>query len=154
MDQLALEIGRALRRARQARGLTLRELEERTGGRFKSTSVAGYERAERRITVERFVELAEFYDVSPARLLAHAVRATGGGDPVVIDLTQAETLEGPEGRVLSEFAREVRELRGETGANTVSLRTGDLEVLATLSGREREAFIDRIRPALRTPSGS
>jgi transcriptional regulator with XRE-family HTH domain len=150
MDQLTLEIGRVLRRARQARGLTLRELEQRSGGRFKSTSVAGYERAERRITVERFCELATFYEVSPARLLAHALREAEGSPPVVIDLTQAEKIGGQEGRLLAEFVREVSHLRGDRGAEEITLRTGDLEVLATMTGLEPRSFVERIRSALRS----
>src|SRR5574342_63003 len=53
MSSLALEIGRALRRTRLALGLTLRDVAALSSGRFKATSVAGYERGERNITLER-----------------------------------------------------------------------------------------------------
>jgi transcriptional regulator with XRE-family HTH domain len=149
MDRLALEIGRALRRARRARGLTLRELTQRSGGRFKATSVAGYERGERKISVERFSELATFYEVSPARLLAHALRAAEGIPPIVVDLTRVDALDGREGELLAGFTREVVELRDEQGTDAISLRSGDLEVLATISGHKPREFVQRIRPALR-----
>ena len=148
MDRLALEIGRALRRARRARGLTLRELTQRSAGQFKATSVAGYERGERNISLERFCELASFYDVSPARLLAHALRAAKGIPPIVIDLTRVDALPGKESELLARFARDVVELRGEQGTNAISLRSGDLEVLATISGQRPMEFVQRIRPAL------
>ena len=45
------EVGHALRRARLARGLTLRQVGERSLGTFKPTAVAGYERAERTISL-------------------------------------------------------------------------------------------------------
>lgn len=150
MDDLALEIGRALRQARQARGLTLRELGQRSAGRFKATSVAGYERAERKITVERFCELAAFYGVAPARLLGYALRAANGVPPVVIDLTRIDAVRSGEGRLLAQFAREIVDLRGHPGADAVTIRAGDLEVLATLSGDDPGAFLERIRPALRS----
>ena len=51
------EVGRALRRARLAQGLTLKAVGERSGGAFKPTAVAGYERAERAIGLERFCAL-------------------------------------------------------------------------------------------------
>lgn len=127
----------------------MRELARRSAGRFKSTSVAGYERAERKITAERFCELATFYDVDPARLLAHAVQAAEGIPPVVIDLTRVEAFKSNAGQLLAEFTREVVELRGDQGADTISLRSGDLEVLATMSGHEPRVFAQRIRPALR-----
>ena len=64
------EVGRALRRARLARGLTLRQVGERSLGAFKPTAVAGYERAERTISLERFYALCLFYGVAPTQLLA------------------------------------------------------------------------------------
>ncbi|MDQ2964665.1 MAG: helix-turn-helix domain-containing protein, partial [Chloroflexota bacterium] len=58
-------MGRALRRARQTRGLTLRDVGIRSGGIFTPTAVAGYERGERAISLRRFCDLATFYDVAP-----------------------------------------------------------------------------------------
>jgi transcriptional regulator with XRE-family HTH domain len=78
--------GRALRRARHARGLTLRDVGIGSGGTFSPTAVAGYERGERSITLQRFCELATFYGVAPEVLLAEALQ--DGLDPVV-DLTPA-----------------------------------------------------------------
>ena len=49
-DELLVETGRALRDARLARGLTLRDVGTRSNGLFKPTAVAGYERAERAIS--------------------------------------------------------------------------------------------------------
>jgi transcriptional regulator with XRE-family HTH domain len=68
-----VETGRALRKARLANGLTLREVGERSGGTFTPTAVAGYERAERSISLERFYALCAFYGVAPDRLLADIV---------------------------------------------------------------------------------
>ncbi len=148
MGDFAKEIGRALRRARKSRGLTLREVAQRSSGRFKATSVAGYERGERKVTVERFCELSSFYGVSAPRLLAFAARAAEGEPPVVIDLTQVEDVEGAEGELLTRFAREVMELRRQWRGENVSLRAGDLEVLATISGHTVEEFLQLIRTAL------
>ena len=64
------DVGRALRRARTARGLTLRDVGIISGGTFTPTAVAGYERGERNISLRRFCDLAIFYGVEPVRLLA------------------------------------------------------------------------------------
>jgi transcriptional regulator with XRE-family HTH domain len=66
---IEVETGRALREARLANGLTLREVGERSGGELKPTAVAGYERAERSISLERFCALCAFYRMAPDRLL-------------------------------------------------------------------------------------
>lgn len=73
MVRISNEIGATLRRARRARGLSLRAVERLSGGRFKPSSIAGYERGERKITVERFCELARFYGFPPERLLGDVV---------------------------------------------------------------------------------
>ncbi len=81
-------MGRTLRRARAARGLTLKEVASASGGRFSSTAVAGYERGERNISLQRFCELADFYGIEPERLLADALHPDDRER--VVDLTPFE----------------------------------------------------------------
>ncbi|HWO71852.1 MAG TPA: helix-turn-helix transcriptional regulator [Actinomycetota bacterium] len=145
----AIEIGRALREARRARGLTLKQAAERSQSRFRPTSIAGYERGERSITLERFIDLCRLYGMAPERLLAEIVRRLEGRPPVVVDLTKLEEIEAAEGRIVAGFVREVAALRGEPGRRTIALRAGDLEVLATAAGRRPEELAERIGAALR-----
>lgn len=149
MDPLALEIGRALRRARRARGLTLRELTRQSAGRFKATSVAGYERGERTISVERFCELCVLYGVAPQVVLGDILLAVGGGSEPEIDLSRLETMRSAEGSLLSEFVRQIKALRGETSSERIALRAGDIEVLATAAGKTPEELAEAIEPAVR-----
>src|SRR6266508_3264824 len=109
MERLAAEIGRALRRARRERGLTLRQVGQRSRDRFKPTSVAGYERGERSVSVERFSELSAMYGIPPDRLLADALRRWGGRPEVAIDPTRVEGLRGPEARLIADFVSEFLE---------------------------------------------
>lgn len=62
--------GDVLRQVRLGRGLSLRQVTVRSGGRFKPSSVASYERGERQISLERFFALADVYDVAPERVVA------------------------------------------------------------------------------------
>ena len=84
------EIGHALRRARLAAGLTLRQVGEGSLGVFKPTVVAGYERAERTISLERFCALCTFYGVAPTQLLAEIEEALGRSPERLVDLSQLE----------------------------------------------------------------
>jgi hypothetical protein len=70
MRTMAQEIGRALRRARLARRMTLKDLADASADRFRPTSVAGYERGERKISLVRFCELCRVLDVPPERVLS------------------------------------------------------------------------------------
>jgi transcriptional regulator with XRE-family HTH domain len=69
-----------LRRIRAGRSLSLRQVTVRSGGRFKPSSIASYERGERQISLERLFALAEVYDVPPERIVAAiAHRLEGDG---------------------------------------------------------------------------
>ena len=83
------EVGRSLRRLRLDRGLTLKQVGERSAGTFKPTAVAGYERAERSISLEKFCELL-FYGVAAGPLLAEIMEAFGARPDLIVDLTRFE----------------------------------------------------------------
>ena len=53
-----------LRKIRKSKGLTLRQVETMSNGKYKSVVVGSYERGTRSISVNRLIELAELYDVS------------------------------------------------------------------------------------------
>lgn len=149
MEQLAVEIGRALRRLRRAHGLTLVDVAAMSGGMFKATSVAGYERGERSITLERFCSLCQLYGLAPERLLADILRNAEGRIEPDIDLTALESLGTTESALVSEFVRQVRALRGERRADMITLRAGDLDVLATAEGRLPEELAEALRAVIR-----
>lgn len=143
------EVGAALRRARRARGLTLRDVQRESLGAFKPSSLASYERGERAISVERFFRLTGLYGISPARLLADVSRRVEGRPSFRIDVLHLRSLGGVEAAALDGFIRNVLTLRRQPDADTISLRSGDLEVLATASGGRVDDFIEAIKAALR-----
>jgi transcriptional regulator with XRE-family HTH domain len=69
-DDFAAAAGEVLRQVRTGRSLSLRQVTVRSGGRFKPSSIASYERGERQISLERFFALAEVYEVAPERIAA------------------------------------------------------------------------------------
>ena len=151
-DELLVETGRALRDARLARGLTLRDVGTRSNGLFKPTAVAGYERAERGISLERFCDLARLYGMAPERLLLQILWRMAGGPEPSIDRTKVEELPVEEADVVGDFLQKVRRLRGDSDDEVIRVRIQDLEVLATLSGHQLGEFLNHIEPALATNS--
>jgi transcriptional regulator with XRE-family HTH domain len=151
-DNLAVEVGRALRRARLAQGLTLRAAEQASGGRYKPSSIAGYERGERKITVERFCELAAFYHTDPSRLLTDALAALSLRErgEVVVDLTSLRIilpdLEEDERRLLEEYVGGLQERLGP--GETVKLGANDIEWLAAETGRDPRDLLARLHAAM------
>lgn len=152
-DTLADEVGGALRRAREARKLSLRDAERVSSGTFKASTLASYERAERAVPVERFFRLAVLYGISPVRALADVLRRVEGRPSVRIDVRRVKSMGGAEAAILDGFIRNVFILRNQDVADTISLREGDLEVLATATGRRVHQFRDAIGPALAADRG-
>ena len=150
-ETLAKEIGVVLRLARKARGLALRDASILSSGMFKPSSLASYERGERSLSVEKFLSLTALYGIPPARLIAQISRRVEGRPPTVVDVRTAQTIGGVEGAVLAGFVHEVIALRQQPAPDEILLRDGDLEVLATVSGRRAEQFMEAVEPALRRP---
>lgn len=147
-EEILEEAGRELRGARRARGWTLRDVGTRSDGQFKPTAVAGYERGERGISLERFCSLAQLYGMHPERLLSRIMWRIGGGPEPKIDRSRLAQLPEEEAGTVGEFIDEVRRLRGDVDDETITIRIQDLEVLATVSGRQLDQFLDHLGPAL------
>jgi transcriptional regulator with XRE-family HTH domain len=145
-------IGDTLRQARRARGWTLRVVHEKSGGRYKPSSIGGYERGEREISVSRFCELALLYGVPPAQLLGNALQNMAWTTEVVIDLTRLDLIPGQEGRMVAEFIHDLKTRRGDPRTDIITLRAGDLQILATASSAEPDILLEKLRPALAQPS--
>jgi len=148
MSPLAIEAGKALRQARRARGLTLRQVSSATEGRLRPSSVAGYERGERTISLERFCDLCQLYGIAPQALLADVIRALEGKREPVVDLTLLASLGSAEGALVSGFIRQIRALRREQPSEKIVLRMGDLEVLANAAGKKPEELIELLGPSI------
>jgi transcriptional regulator with XRE-family HTH domain len=149
---LIVETGRALRRARLARGMTLRDVGVRSNGQFKPTAVAGYERGERAIALERFCELARLYGMEPERLLLQIMWRMARRPEPTIDRTKISELPAEAAGVVEGFIQKVRGLRGNSDEEVVTVRIQDLEVLATVSGHQLLEFLDGLAPALTSKS--
>lgn len=146
-DEVTEEVGAALRRARRARGLTLRDVTRISSGKFNASTLASYERADRPVSVERFFRLTHLYEISPVRLLADVLRRIERRPTVLIDVATLRSLRGAEAGIVDGFVRNVSLLRGQPVGDTITLREGDLEVLATATGRRVNDFVHAIRSA-------
>lgn len=61
--------GIILRRARKNAGLSLPQAAEKANGRFTAQALRSWEAGQRKLTVDRLVELAHLYGIPPASLL-------------------------------------------------------------------------------------
>jgi transcriptional regulator with XRE-family HTH domain len=119
-----------------------------SGGAFKPTVVAAYERGDRSISLQRFCHLARLYGVEPHRLLADALRAAKAKPRVAVHLDRIFRVGGREAEVVGDFVEQVRRLRGADQAEVIELRAGDVEVLATAAGQRSDELLRALAPAL------
>jgi hypothetical protein len=143
--------------------LTFRAVRDRSGGRFKPSTLGGYERGERSISLERFCDLAEAYAEAPDVLLAEVLQSirtedlgaarseSDEGPELVIDLNRIALIEDEERGAVETFVRDVQARRGDFETEALILRSGDLEVIASSSGMDEETLLEKLRPALRKP---
>jgi len=87
-------VGQRLQAARHARGLSLADVEEKSGGVFRAAAVGTYERGDRHVTVARLARLAKFYGVRPASLLPDDDGPELSFDSLLAVLKAAEILAG------------------------------------------------------------
>ena len=137
----APHVGARLRDVRRALGMTLRDVEERSDGRFTVGSLGAYERGTRMISAERLVALCAVYDVDPD-LLFDDEDEVASDLTVIIDLDRVEVSDETD---LARLCDSVRRMRRQDDGQYLALRDSDLERLASLRGVEFETLAWQLR---------
>lgn len=131
-----------LRSLRLAAGLTLRQLEIKSRGKWKAVVVGSYERGTRHLSLMRAVELCDFYgaDISD---LGNSKNDTNI-NRVIFDLrqiSQARSLPDELSRVISRTASRISSLRGDLNGQVLSIRESDLDNLQIVCDMNRSELL-------------
>jgi transcriptional regulator with XRE-family HTH domain len=121
------------------KGLTRQAVADRCEEPLRASSIGGYERGERALTVQRFVSLARALGVSPEALLRDTL-AQLDPDRGAVSIDLSVLPDDPIGRRVASFAHAVRARRGDYLSTTITLRAGDLEVIASDDGLSPRSF--------------
>jgi transcriptional regulator with XRE-family HTH domain len=142
-----LALGERLRRIRRQQGLSLADVEERSGGVWKAVVVGAYERGDRSVSIGRLAGLASFYGVPLSELLPATTRraAEEHSRKVVIDLTVLAAQKTPAATAISRYVDRIRRMRGDHNARVLTVRGGDLENLALIAGADPQRFMGELR---------
>jgi len=140
-----VHVGERLRAIRRQKGLSLHDVEARSGHEFKASVLGAYERGERAISVPRLLRLSEIYEVPPDQLLPRdadlEINLTEMADleaGFTIDLVKLHALDEPEAAVLSRYAATIQLQRQDFNGRLLTIRRDDLRVLAAVLGRRPE----------------
>jgi transcriptional regulator with XRE-family HTH domain len=150
VERFAGALGTAIRAARERAGLSLRDLERLSDGRFKPSAVGGYERGERDISAERFVTIAYLVGRLPEDLLADALRALfpRSHRGISIDLKKLREARGDAVEAVGGYARQLQLVRRDYFSDVITFRSGDLEIVAADAGAEVSELLRTIEPAV------
>ena len=139
----AQRLGAQLRRIRHQQDMSLADVEQESGGRWKAVVVGAYERGDRAVSIPRLAALAEFYGVPLADILpgAEVEAAPDGSRRVILDLTALGEPDSDEVAAVARFAQQVQRRRGDHNGRMLSLRGDDMEMLALTMGTSREELL-------------
>ena len=145
----AFELGRVLRRVRTDRSMRLGDVAAQSDGRFKASALGSYERGERTLSLERFVELAFLYEIPPATLLRRVLLG-GSSEPgrVAVDRGQLDLVPWPEREWLAELTDRVATRRGSDSQAVVAVREDDVAELAAANDLTTAELTKRCAAAL------
>jgi transcriptional regulator with XRE-family HTH domain len=142
-------VGEKLRRLRLDRGLSLQEVCDRSGGAFVVSTLSAYERGKRSLSLERLLELAEIYGLSPTSILE--IEDNGEGHPSLnrnrplrIRVDNLSRLTEDERRPLENYMAFLRNLRNDPAREVLTIRKDDLAYLSNLYGMRPQLLKERL----------
>ena len=145
-ERFAQLLGGRLRGVRQQQGLSLHEVENRSGGELKASVLGAYERGERAVSITRLHRLAAFYRVPVGQLLPDPATDTdeASDEPdVVIDLLALERRRDDE-PALRRYVETIQARRGDYNGRVLTIRSADLATLAAVLDSTPEELHDRL----------
>lgn len=156
-----LDIRTRLREIRRQQGLTLKQVEIKSRGRWKAVVVGSYERGSRTLSFDRAASLCDFYGVPLSSLIKEKnVAASLEAIPVILDLTVIRLLAQSKDHFLQaliRFLNGITERRQDWNGHLLSIRDSDLETIGLMTSLDREGvktgllnrnllFKERVRP--------
>lgn len=135
-----------LRGLREATGLTLKQLEIRSRGKWKAVVVGSYERGTRHLSLKRAIDLCDFYGADISDLGSPPSQKDKGR--IILDLSALNELRNlPDelSQVFGRIAGRITLLRGDRNGTVLSIRAIDLEYLELVLGMNSQELLDGLQ---------
>lgn len=135
MNEIEKHCAATIRELRKKKGLTLKECEELSHGRFKAVVMGSYERGSRAISLERLQEIADFYGV-PIYYFFKGEESVQEDRKFTFDLRKIKnTMYSEESfeRVKSLLTHFIH-MRSDWNGEVLSIRQSDGELLTAITG--------------------
>jgi transcriptional regulator with XRE-family HTH domain len=138
MSDYATALGDKLRAVRRQQGLTLRGVEQKSGGRWHAAAVGTYERGERAISVDKLADLLDFYSVPVADCFPESQTPSvpKPSAKTILNLKRLQQLSVNTTGPLIRFVTAIQNQRSNHDANhdsnVLSIRSEDLRTLSIM----------------------
>ena len=136
------EIAAAMKSVRKAKGMTLREVEAKSGGTWKAVVIGSYERCDRALSIKKAINLANFYQVPLNELLGLTSESKSPSrEKITLDIRTASHLtHGDTGlEILQRFASLICARREDWNGEVLSIRNTDLATVSILLNLDEPA---------------
>jgi transcriptional regulator with XRE-family HTH domain len=133
------EIAASLRAVRKTKGLTLKEVETKSGGVWKAVVIGSYERCDRALSVKKAINLANFYQVPLDELLGLSVEnKVSPNGKITLDIRSAINSTSSDSNLehLRNFLTLLCAKRRDWNGEVLSIRNSDLTTIALLTNRD------------------
>jgi transcriptional regulator with XRE-family HTH domain len=133
------EIAAAMKSVRRGKGMTLRDVETKSGGVWKAVVIGSYERCDRALSVKKAINLANFYQVPLNELLGLSSESKSPSrEKITLDIratsssTSNSIFDESEINNLRNFATLICAKRQDWNGEVLSIRTSDLTTIGLL----------------------
>jgi transcriptional regulator with XRE-family HTH domain len=133
-NELKAGIPSAARQARKSRGLTLKEVEKLSGGRFKAVVIGSYERGDRALSLSKAIDLAEIYGCAIDQLLGIPKVDSKISGRLALDIPKLQASHAPSLTMIKHLALTLRAMRGDWNREICTIRESDQISLAACLG--------------------
>jgi len=148
-----------IRQLRRERGLTLRDFEEKSGGRIRAIVMGAYERGDRSMSLGKLIEISKVFGIELSHLIGSAeltqssgTQSSGtqsSGTPssrYIFDLRVLNSLDdSPQKVILLRYLSRIAEQRGDWAGEVISLRQSDIESLSKVIDNQTSTFEEWIQ---------
>lgn len=145
IDKGYSQILERLRSLRLASGLTLKEVESRSKGRWKAVVVGSYERGVRHLSLLKAIELCSFYGANITAL--GEIARNKPTTRVIIDLSKLSKmrlLPDSFSKNLARLVDQIASKRGDRNTHVFSIRITDLDTLQILLGATPDEILSAL----------
>jgi transcriptional regulator with XRE-family HTH domain len=139
------EIAAAIKGVRRAKGMTLKEVEEKSGGVWKAVVIGSYERCDRALSVKKAINLANFYQVPLDELLGLNIdKKTQTREKITLDIRATNNQGSSDAELISvrNFATLICARRRDWNGEVLSIRNSDLATIGLLINKDEATAYD------------